>query len=276
MKCEKISRQMTALWENSQEPSLPEDVRRHLGQCESCREEWEQLSVLMAELDAVEEVQPSTRLRENFYSMLDNAKAAPESGSGPKNTLIEPTIWKFTPWAGSIAAGLALLLAGFWIGSQQTDSLVESVPQPKTVAAQELESLQGQIESMKEMMAVYMMEQRSASKRIQAVGYTDEMSKLSPDLFEALRQRLNQDDNVNVRLASLNALTRFAHQENVRAALVDSLPRQIHPVMQIMLIDLMVGIDEKRAREPMQQLLNSAITPLEVKDKALRGLGQLL
>ncbi len=57
---------------------------------------------------------------------------------------------------------------------------------------------------------------------------------------------------------------------------VDSLAGQTHPVMQILLINLMVDMDEKRARGSMRKLLDDAVTPLEVKDKALKGLGQLL
>ncbi len=278
MKCENVSVQLPSLWENSLEPALAEDVRRHLDHCKTCREEWKHLGALLAEIEAVEKVPPSHHLRENFYLMLEEAKADAnlESVDILGKTLVEPIFWKYMPWAGSIAAGLALLLGGFWIGRQQTYPPGMPSPHTETAAARELESLQGQIESMKEMMAVYMMDQRSASKRIQAVSYTDEISELSPELFEALLQRLNQDENVNVRLASLNALTRFTRQENVRAALVDSLPGQTHPVMQILLINLMVDMDEKRARGPLQLLLDNAATPLEVKDKALKGLGQLL
>lgn len=277
MKCKKVRRNLPSLWENSLETTLAEEVRRHLGQCENCQEEWKQLGTLMADIEAVEEVQPDPRLRKNFFSMLEEAKSGQREAAArhEERTLVEPVFWKQARWIGSMAAGLALLLGGFWMGRLQFFSHME----PTTVdkgANQELEALQGQIESMKQMMAVYMMDQRSASKRIQAVSYTDEISELSPDLLKALLERLNQDDNVNVRLASLNALTRFAHQESVRASLVDSLPRQTNPVMQIMLINLMVEMDEKRARGSIQELLESAATPLEVKNEALQGLGQLL
>ncbi len=276
MKCDKVSRHLPSLWENSLKPALAEDVRRHLDQCETCWKEWKHLGALMAEIETVEEVQPSQNLRDNFYLMLEEAKADPGNIQRPGKTLIEPISRKYMPWAGSIAAGLVLLLGGFWIGKQQSYPLEMPGLHVEMATTHELETLQGQIESMKELMAVYMMDQHSASKRFQAVNYADEISELSPELFEALLLRLNQDGNINVRLASLNALTRFAQQENVRAALVDSLAGQTHPVMQILLINLMVDMDEKRARGSMRKLLDDAVTPLEVKDKALKGLGQLL
>ncbi len=59
-------------------------------------------------------------MRDNFYLMLEEAKADPGNIQRPGKTLIEPISRKYMPWAGSIAAGLVLLLGGFWIGKQQS------------------------------------------------------------------------------------------------------------------------------------------------------------
>ncbi len=276
MKCQEASSQLAGLLENSLETTLADEVHQHLGQCENCREEWEQYKVLMAEFEAVEDVQPGPRLRENFLSMLEIEKSVLEQAEPKKSNLVEPVFWKHAFLMGKIAAGLSLLLGGMWIGKQQATIAPGGDAPVKIVDNTVVTGLRTEMDAMKQMMAIYMMDQRSASKRIQAVSYTDDISILSPDLFEALLRRLNQDDNVNVRLASLNSLTRFANQENVRAALLDSLSRQTNPLMQIMLINLMVEMDEKRARGPIQELLDNAVTPLEVKGKALQGLGQLL
>ena len=63
---------------------------------------------------------------------------------------------------------------------------------------------------------------------------------MDPDeeVIEVLVKTLNEDPNSNVRMASLDALSKFYAQPNVKKALLESMKFQKDPVVQIALIQL--------------------------------------
>ena len=64
-----------------QDGSLPADesaqLRAHLTSCPTCQREWAALQEMTRKLDALPVAEPSPRLRENFYAMLDHAPSSP-------------------------------------------------------------------------------------------------------------------------------------------------------------------------------------------------------
>jgi len=96
----------------------------------------------------------------------------------------------------------------------------------------------------------------SASQRIRAVAYTDEMSNVDRKVIDALFTTLNVDPNVNVRLAALEALVKLSDKPQVREGLVRSISLQESPLMQSAMADAMVKLREKSSVESLQKLLN--------------------
>ena len=62
----------------------------------------------------------------------------------------------------------------------------------------------------------------------------------------------------------------------MRQGLIDSLAKQTSPIVQTALIDLFVGIREKRAAKALKQLINSKVLEPEVKHHAELSLQQLV
>jgi HEAT repeat protein len=58
-------------------------------------------------------------------------------------------------------------------------------------------------------------------------------------VLSALLTAVKEDPNVNVRLAAIDALGSVVERPNVQKSLVDSLPRQDSPMVQIALVDLL-------------------------------------
>ena len=86
---------------------------------------------------------------------------------------------------------------------------------------------------------------------------------------------MNEDPNTNVRLAALDALSKFHQQEYVRTALINSLAKQKDPVVQISLIRLMVEMKEKSVIKELNRITKDKEMIKAVKDEAYSGLLKL-
>ena len=96
----------------------------------------------------------------------------------------------------------------------------------------------------------------SASQRIRAVSYTEEITNVDMKVISALFTTLNEDANVNVRLATLEALVKLASEPMVREGLVKSIALQDSPLMQSAIADAMVKLQEKSSVKSLQDLLH--------------------
>ena len=74
------------------------------------------------------------------------------------------------------------------------------------------------------------------------------------EVLGALVTAVNHDTNVNVRLAAVDALRRFAASPETRRAVVDALPSQTTPLVQVALIDLLVDFKERNAAGALKKL----------------------
>ena len=121
-----------------------------------------------------------------------------------------------------------------------------------------------------------LLEKESATDRLRAVSLTSEMDNVSRKVTEALIQTLNQDGNVNVRLAALDALRPYVRDSGVREELIKSIASQNSPLVQVALADLMVELQEKKSVKELEKLLNDKGTPKEVKDRIQESIQTLI
>jgi HEAT repeat protein len=91
----------------------------------------------------------------------------------------------------------------------------------------------------------------------------------------ALVRTMNEDPNTNVRMAALDALSKFYEEPAVRKALIRSLEKQKDPIVQIALIQLLVRMKEKGVVNDLKRIVddNEVLTP--VKDEAYTGILKL-
>ena len=157
------------------------------------------------------------------------------------------------PWAYSIlllATGIAL---GWWLK-----------PTPVDI---EITNLSQEVREMKEVMMLSLLERESTSDRLKAVNLSQEIPEGSVEVIEALFKTLNGDENVNVRLAALDAVALYADDPEVRKRLVGSIGRQESPLMQMALAEWMVALQEKSSLGELRRILKDDDTPQEVKKK---------
>lgn len=253
----------------------------HLAGCDACRQEAREMGELMQAMGGKLE-QPGPGLRDNFRTLLqselnmlatgkllgnpegEDAEDVKESKArGGKLRRMDPAAW---PWMA--AAAVILLFGGIWIGSMVGSRRSAGVPE-------ELGAMQKEMKEMKEAMLYSLIDNESASQRIKAVSYAEEIANPDQKVIQVLVSTLNHDKNVNVRLAALYSLATFADSRSVRDSLVASLPKQTEPLIQVMLINLLAEKKDNRAIGPIRDIIVNKNTLPAVKDAAQKSLKTL-
>jgi len=165
----------------------------------------------------------------------------------------------------NIAAAVILLAAGIGIGIRVA-SPGHQEGQPGTVATATHHG------DSTDALVFTLLQEESASQRIKAVNYAENMTSPDPKVIGALINTLDHDKNVNVRLTCLYSLTKFSDNLLVRDALVASLTRQTEPIVQIVLINLLTEMKEPKARRSFQEIISNEKSSKEVKNIAEKGL----
>lgn len=128
---------------------------------------------------------------------------------------------------------------------------------------------------MRQMVALSLMAQQSASARLNGVSWAYRAEPSDTEVLSALISAVDHDPNVNVRLAAVDALHAFAASPVTRKAVVESLPRQDAPLVQVALIDLLVDFRQREAAPELRTLASGTAVNDGVKQRALWAIGKL-
>jgi hypothetical protein len=213
--------------------------------------ELESVATLQSAFDRIEYPQPSPDMDDRFYQML-----ALEKKSGRSFSWDGFFSWSFL--APKLALASLTLLIGFAAGYFLRPSSSKSV---------EMTALTQQVTDLKEMMLLSLLEKESATDRLKAVSLTNDLDQASVKVTGALLQTLNEDENVNVRLAALDALKPYAKSGAVREELIRSIARQDSPLVQVALAEMMAELQVKSSVKEFEKILQSEQTPADVKKK---------
>jgi hypothetical protein len=213
-------------------------------------------------------IKPDDSLRINFYHMLHS-----EINKSEKKSKIQEhkpvTSW-YNNSSYRVAAGIALLICGTFIGLLLHSGLNISY------ASSELKQLHSEVSDLKKAAMFTMLKDESSSDRIQAVRYVEELDKPDQNVIDVLVKTLNNDRNVNVRMAAAYALSKFADQRLVCDSLVKSLSLQNDPILQVTLINILAERKEKSALKPVQEIIANRSTMKEVRTVAQNSLRVLM
>lgn len=210
--------------------------------------ELHELQTLDDQIHKLETPSPTGDLDDKFYAMLVRMKRE-SIGFSWSNFFSWPEL------APRLAIASLTLLIGFFVGYLLRPSADNS----------QVALLNHQVYELKEMMMLSMLEKESATDRLKAVSLTQEMSNVSNSVTDALFQTLERDENINVRLAALEALKPYVRNDIVRQRLVQSIGKQESPLLQVALADLMVAIQEKSSVNELEKILKNDRTPDDVK-----------
>ncbi len=260
MNCEQIAELLPDYLQGSLNREQSSSVEQHCEHCATCAQDvvmWKKLALLPDE-------QPSADSRARFEAMLHAygtpatsserivaTQSAPVvSDSRKRNPRLGFFDWLRSP-LGAVAWSAALLVLGVFIGTRVNNVPISTHPD-------EIASMHAELTNMRQLVALSMLQQQSASERLQGVSWSDREDHLDPQIQSALLRTLRSDNSVDVRLAALDALSRHGGQPQVRKGVVDALQEQQSPLVQVALID---QLTEWRDPDATQRLRNFQQTP---------------
>lgn len=217
---------------------------------------YAQLKEVMVKMSDAAQLVPGEALKNSFEQFLSQEVAKkPEA----KTVTMVPMIYR-------IAAGIVLLMVAgvtiYWIRRDLQNQ-------------EELAKIKMELEANKRMMMSMLDNEFSPSQRMQGVSVAYEMNKPDDEIVTVLVRTFNSDPNTNVRLAALDALSKFSSEDGVRKSLIEALSTQQDPVIQIALIQLMVQMKEKTVIKQLERITKDSKTMKAVKDEAYSGIFKL-
>ncbi len=269
MRCEDIHPHVADYLAGTLSPAETADIETHLRECRLCaakftdlRETWQLLADVPAERP------DSARLRARLHATIAGYEqgilAQPSSFSRVTQAIVA---WWRVPSMAQAAIALALLVTGVVIGRESP--LAPVSPDPGIAA------LRQELGDMRQMMTLSLMQQQSASDRLKGVTWTGQIEQPGNEVVAALLDTLMHDTNANVRLASIDALKRFAERDLVRRGTIDAFPRQNSPLVQIALIDFVIERYGRESASTLRRLAQDPMLEESVRARAAWGLQQV-
>ncbi|MBC3540719.1 HEAT repeat domain-containing protein [Rufibacter sediminis] len=274
---------------------LPDTLKAHAAQFQFYRQEQEvQLDKFLADDWLFEKIEQP-------------ALTADKVASKAENSFFRTYVWQ-------IAASISLLIIAFWTGNYFKETanvpgstapavaLQQKAPETNpqqvepyapaenpentatgTVTPEPVEEnfVASRREPVKHVLTAHAtVRSASASDRLQLVTQNLKTEGLTPQeskkVIKLLVKTMNQDGNLNVRLAACEALYQFKDHKEVRKAFIQALGTQTEPLMQLTLIEMVVKLKEAAAVSQLEMLMHKEDLLPIVKYKAQEGLGTLI
>lgn len=270
MSCERFREQIPECLAGRLEAGVREKLIAHLELCSSCRADLAEIGAVWRGLESLPVAEPDPVMRSRFMEVLEAYQAGMEQAQARAVESGKSRWWMAGWWpakaAWQTALAVALLLAGGFGGHY--------LARPRT-GAPEIAVLQAQVENLRQTVALSMLQDDSSSSRIRGVSYASQVQRPGRQIEQALLSALNHDANVNVRLRALDALENLAGNPDIQRALVDALPLQDSPLVEIALIDVLTGVNDRAALPALRQLAGDTHADDAVRQRAAAAVKKL-
>lgn len=204
-----------------------------------------EMEMMYGKMDSVEVPKPGSAMRDRFYVMLEEEKRSQNiSWSQKLNTWIDNQKNRFE--LRYLAYAVAIFLAGLLIGDLYA---------PLSNQNEQIDQLTAEVSQMREMIMISMLDNSSPTERLKAVNISHEIHSADDRVVNALLKTLNNDSNVNVRLAAVEVLASHATNPAVRSGLINSIANQQSPTVQAALADAMLVLQERKSVDEFRKLL---------------------
>ena len=232
--------------------------------CDDCRNEFSALELTWNALGALPVEKPSPDLEFRFSAMLDGYIRG-EKNSKPVQSWRKrlQSWWQVPHPAFQIALAVLLLATGFGLGRLQP-------------SRSELTQLKREVTEMRQVLMLSMLNQPSPLTRLGGINLSRQLPEPNPEIISALLQTIEVDPNVNVRLAAIDALTRFEKFPRIGGEMLKALPRQNSPLVQIAMIDFLIARKNHGVLTVFQKLVQENTLNPAVKSHLQWGIEQLI
>ena len=241
------------LWVDSLEraldPSERQQLENGLSQYPELHEEIQAERNMWNKLESIDVPSPSQEMDAQFYDLLSSEKKKIKR----RQFHLSIGSWLQLHWQAGLAFGLIGLVLGYLVLPKQQSN--------------ELQTLAGEMQEMKKMMMLTLIEQPQAQERIKAVSLAREFKSVDEKVIDVLGQTLSEDENINVRLAAIESLVSYWDVPKARETLVANISSQTSPIIQSAIADAMLALGEKNAIPPLEELVEDDATNSAVKEK---------
>lgn len=266
MRCEDIKKSFPDYLVGELDRTLAHEIQNHIADCRTCRQELEDMSAVWTKLGVIHEEQPSNELRDRFYGMLEEYKAE-VSRENPMHHLKQFFNSLFHRYrSGRPSYQLALGFIPLFIGLTLGYILF---------SGSQSQGLRREVQEMRQMLAVSLLDQRSTSERLRGVSLSYGLENPDRKTIDALLDTLNNDPSINVRLAAVDALYLYYDNPSVREGIIQSLTLQDSPFLQVALVDLLISVQERQALESFKKLMAANQLDPKVRQKLEQGIKDL-
>ena len=258
MNCDQAKERLAAAMDIGR--SDPE-ADQHCLSCAECADTKQGLETLFSRLDDLPK--PAAVSGEAFLETLPHPPAARQGLGETWRELCELL-------ARQPAVGIGLALVCFSMGilvSRPAGSPVGTIETIETVRT--LESLTEKIAALDEAVAIVQLEQVSASERLEGLSWIGNHGTSSHALIGALADVLVSDENVNVRLAAVDALAGVSDEPAVRSLLIQALKEPQSPLVSIALIENLVPLADPVSVALFQSIAADESIHEAVRERAL-------
>jgi HEAT repeat protein len=266
MKCEHVREQIPELIAGRLEQAERDKVVEHLEGCAGCRGEVAELNTVwrgMENLNDPADAKAEAAAKARFLEAVHAYQSGLEAGlAAPKAKIIG--FPNRPAWRAAIAAGL--LAGGILLGRF---AMQPAAPNPEMMA------LRGQVESLRQMVALSLLQQASPSARMRGVTYSEQMAQPDSQVAQALLEAIKTDPSISVRLAAVDALPKFAGERGLVAGIVGAIPGQESPMVQIELIEMLAQLNAVSAKADLARMAKDERLDEAVRQRAAWAIGKL-
>ncbi len=248
---------VTAYIDNSITAGQREELNRLIDEGEIDILDVKEMEMYWQKMGRIPAAEPAADMRENFYRMLEEEKEKQPASLG--NT--------FADWLALLKARLEMRQLAYAMGIFLVGMLVGNWATPFNNYREQLSELSTEVSQMREVMMLSLLDNSSPTERLKAVNISTDVRSADSQVIQALLKTLNNDPNVNVRLATIEALLRHASNPLVREGMVNAIASQESPLVQVALADAMIALQERSAVQEFRNLLEKNGLDSNVRDK---------
>lgn len=300
MRCEDTSAKLADYLAGTLGDAERRELESHALSCAVCREEIDGAREMWQRLGRLRTDAPDTgAMRARFDAMMADAvadapstdahrfgAARPLADAQPSSTALpyappaarsRASRWMrrhraMRPFLQAAAAAI-LVVVGIQVGRQMNAPATSAIAPPAT--APDVIALRDEVRDLRQMVTLSLMQQQSVTERLKGVSWSSTLDQPGTEVVAALIDTLMHDANVNVRLASIDALKRFAERDTVRSATVRALDTQTSPLVQMALIDFVVETQDREALDSLRRLSQNKDANEAVRARAAWGIDHL-
>ncbi len=244
MHCENIKIYIPEFIKGALESTQSDAIKTHIEECDDCKKIYNELHSFIHFTDSLPGVETPDGMKEEFFELLEMENTIPTKK-------IDIPGWLKV--AAIVVFALGTFTAGYFTGFGRNSNNM----------------MQAELSTLKQEVLLANLTQLSGPQKIQAVYKTKTLKQPQRNIINALVNTMNTDNNVNVRLAAINALSELMDQnESIKTELINSLSIQDNPLLQISLIQVLTEAGVTEAREKIEAISGNENTDKNVKEYA--------